>query len=53
MNIWEMMYERFQFKKDKITLFESFSGIGSQFFAFEKDVEGLGSLQQQFGFEIE
>lgn len=55
MNIWDIMYEPFKFKKDTITLFESFSGIGSQHIALDKlakelnfklDVVGISEIDK-------
>ena len=46
MNIWDIMYEKFTFKKDTITLFESFAGIGSQHIALKK-------LSKEFNFKLD
>ena len=51
--MFEMLHDTFKFNKKRITLFESFAGIGSQALAFSKDVEGFGSLQEQGGFELD
>ena len=46
MNIWDLMYEKFIFKQDNITLFEAFAGIGSQHIA-------LKQLSDEFNFKLE
>jgi len=51
--MFEMLHDTFKFNKKRITLFESFAGIGSQALAFSKDVEGFGSLQEQGGFDLD
>ena len=50
--MFELLHDTFKFNKKTITMFEAFAGIGSQALAFKKDVEGLGSLQQQYNFDL-
>jgi len=45
-NIFEIMYPKFTFKKNTITLFEAFAGIGSQAIA-------LNQLSKEFGFKLD
>ena len=55
MNIWDLMYEKFIFKKDSITLFEAFAGVGtfhmalndlSDEFKFNLDVVGISEIDK-------
>ncbi|MFW5848098.1 MAG: DNA (cytosine-5-)-methyltransferase, partial [bacterium] len=46
LNIYEAMYDNFKFKKDKITLFEAFAGVGSQAMALKR-------LSKEIGFELD